>query len=418
MDLVFLIPGAAGLRCGACARDAHLVFALRARGHRVRVVPLYTPLTADADLGEERSIHMGAIGISLRQMLPAVARLPAWVTRPFASRMVLGLVSRLGIETEAAALGPLTEAMCAGADGPMRAEIAALVASLRNGTEPEAIHLGNALLLGLAPALAEGLGVPLVCSFQGEDGFLGDVPEPWRGRSLDHLRRAAAMVSRFVAPSAVQAATMGALLAVPAERITVLHPGVPAAPAPRPDPGTPRLGYLSIIHPRKGLDTLAAAAVRLVRDGVDLELAIAGQVRQKRYWDEVRRTLDAGGVRWSYHGEPDAAGRTAFLRSLRAYALPTRLEEGRCMAALEALAEGVPVALARRGICPEIIATTGGGAVVDGDAPEAWATVLKAWLTDAARATACGRNGWEGLRRDWSPTALAEGMERVVGARR
>lgn len=401
------------MRCGACVRDAHLVFALRARGHRVRVVPLYTPLTADADLGAEPGVRMGAIGISLRQMLPFAARLPAWVTRPFASRAVLGLVSRLGIETEASSLGPLTEAMCAGSDGPMRAEIAALVTSLRAAPRPDAIHLGNSLLAGLAPALRDGLGVPVVCALQGEDAFIAALPEPWRGRAIAHLRRAATAVARFIAPSAANAAVMAPLLGVDAVRIAVLRPGVPAAAEPRPDPGVPRIGYLSIIHPRKGIDLLAAAVVRLVRDGVDLELAIAGQVRQRRCWDAVRRTLDAGGVRWTYHGEPDGAGKVAFLRSCRLFVLPTRLDEARAMAALEALAEGVPVVLPRRGVCAEIVASTGGGVVVDGDTPEAWAAAITGLLTEPA-AAACGHAGWRNITGHWSPVALAAGMERVV----
>lgn len=416
LRLLFLIPGAADMRCGACTRDVHLVFALRHLGHTVRVLPLYTPLRTDTDLGEDRTVHLGAIGISLRQALPFAAGLPAWATRPLAARALLGLLSRLGIETEAASLGPLTQAMLAGRDGPMRIEIEALCAAIRTHERYDAVHLGNSLLAGLAPALKERLGVPVVCAVQGEDEFLAALPEPWRGQVLDHLRRAAQVIDVFIAPSASVAAVMAPLLGIEVARIQVLRPGVPSAESPRQlSAGLLRLGYLSIIHPRKGLEVLAAAQVALSRRGIAPHLAIAGQVRKRNYWQTVRRELAASGAPWSYHGEPDGAGRTDFLRSCSMLALPTRSAEARAMVALESLAEGVPVLLSRRGVCPEIVALTGGGLIVETDDPEEWAEVIAGLMADAPRLATLGQAGWEGVRKYFSPETMARGMVEMVG---
>src|SRR5205809_1085780 len=49
--------------------------------------------------------------------------------------------------------------------------------------KPEAVSRSNALLIGLAPAIARRLRVPVVCAMQGEDVFLDSLAEPYRARA-------------------------------------------------------------------------------------------------------------------------------------------------------------------------------------------------------------------------------------------
>ena len=50
------------------------------------------------------------------------------------------------------------------------------------------INLTNALLAGMVPALKRELGVPILCTLQGDDIFTEMLPEPHRSRALELLR--------------------------------------------------------------------------------------------------------------------------------------------------------------------------------------------------------------------------------------
>jgi hypothetical protein len=47
MRLLYLTAGAADMYCGSCLRDNALAAALKARGHDVVLMPVYTPTRTD-----------------------------------------------------------------------------------------------------------------------------------------------------------------------------------------------------------------------------------------------------------------------------------------------------------------------------------------------------------------------------------
>ena len=62
---------------------------------------------------------------------------------------------------------------------------------------PDVIHLTNSMLAGLAPALRAALGVPVVCSLQGEDYFLENLPPAYSEKAFDRLRARAQSIDAF-----------------------------------------------------------------------------------------------------------------------------------------------------------------------------------------------------------------------------
>ena len=79
VNILFVTAGAAGMYCGSCLRDNALAAELKARGHDVLLVPLYTPtLTDEPNVSEER-VFFGGISVYLQQR----ARFFRWAPRLF-----------------------------------------------------------------------------------------------------------------------------------------------------------------------------------------------------------------------------------------------------------------------------------------------------------------------------------------------
>jgi glycosyltransferase involved in cell wall biosynthesis len=188
------------------------------------------------------------------------------------------------------------------------------------------------------------------------------------------------------------------------------------------------VGYLARIAPEKGLHVLADAYARLraAHPSEPARLAVAGYLAPENegYLQSVRSSMEAAGLaqELDYRGEPDRAGKIAFLRSLDVFSVPATYREPKGLFLLEAMACGVPVVQPRAGAFPEIVEKTGGGTVVpEGDAA-ALASALGDLWRDSARARALGAAGAAGVREHYTAAHMAEVAEavyaEVVGGRR
>ena len=151
--------------------------------------------------------------------------------------------------------------MLAGEHGHQAKELERLVAWLGSRERPDIACLSNILLAGLAPRLREALRIPIVCLLQDEDGFLDDLPEPYRERAWAAVVERAAAVDGFIAVSASYRDRMVERLRLPRDRVHVVHSGLDLdgyGPAEAP-PDPPVLGFLSPALPDKGLDRLIEA---------------------------------------------------------------------------------------------------------------------------------------------------------------
>lgn len=406
MRIVYVSAGAGGMYCGSCLNDNALAAALLAQGHEVTLVPTYTPMRSDGvDVSVDR-IFFGAVGVYLTSRLPWLGRAPRLLQRVVGGRWLLARLGDGSASVDAALLGRLTHSVLRGEDGPQRGELRRLVQWVVD-LRPEVVHLTNSLFLGLAGPMRRALGVPVVCSLQGEEIFIDGLESPWRERVEESLRRRAQDVDAFVAPGTDYATRMAARLGIARERVHVVPLGIPLAGfAPSATPPASRpfvVGYLARICPEKGLHLLAAAFRRLAqRRGADqVRLRIAGYLsaRDRAYLDGVLKQLADWGLGAAVDtvGEVDRDQKIRFLQSLHVLSVPSPYADPKGRYVLEALACGVPVVQPHHGAFPELIAATGGGLLFEPGSESALAAALDDLADDDAERVRLGRAGQQNV---------------------
>ncbi len=415
MRLVHLAAGAGGMYCGACARDAALVRGLIARGHEVTVIPLYTPLRTegDAPLPTER-VFLGGINAYLQQVSPLFRHTPDWFDRWLDSPGLLRWASRFAVSVKPEDLGPMTVSVLQGPEGRQRKELRKILDFIEAGPLPEVATITNSMLSGIAPALKERLGIPVACMLQGEESFIGAMREPYRTQAQDLLRRNAGSIDLFVSPGEAYGARMAECLGVPRGKVVTIRAGIDPAPyasAGRAPDEPFTIGYLSAINPSKGLDLLVEAWRTLVQQhGREARLLVAGKVMDEAFWRRVQGTVDDAGLLGSfeYLGEVDLRGKVDLFRRSSVFCVPSRIEESRGAAIMEAQAAGVPVVVPNSGVYPEMLGLTGGGLTHEPASVEGIAACLSRMMADPAGCAEMGRAGAEGIARHFGAYAMVE----------
>lgn len=371
MRVVYLIAGAGGMYCGSCLRDNRLVATWLRQGRDVVLIPLYTPIRTDEMDVSERAVSYGGISVYLEQQSKLFRRMPRALDRLLSARSLLRLAGRRAGATRANELGDMTVSVLEGSHGHQRRELELLIERLRP-LQPALVHLPNLLLLGAAKDLRAALSCRVACSLAGEDIFLDALPEPHRTQALDLIRKSAAEVDLFVAPTNYYAGFVCRTYGIDASLIRYAPLGIdtdgtagPADPAPQPF----TIGYLARICPEKGFHVLCDAFKRLRQSGKTCRLRVAGYLgRADRvyYNDTVAGLARAGMTRdFEYLGEVSRAQKVEFLGSLHVLSVPTVYHEAKGLYVLEAMACGVPVVQPGHGSFPELIEATGGGLVYD-----------------------------------------------------
>jgi glycosyltransferase involved in cell wall biosynthesis len=284
---------------------------------------------------------------------------------------------------------------------------------------PDVVNLPNSLLISLARPIRQALGRPICCTLQGEELFLDGLIEPYRSKAIELIRRQVPDVDRFIAVSEWYAPMMSRLLAIPADKMSVVPLGINTKGYERTIPGPssgPRLddadgfrvGYFARISPEKGLLELAKAYALLRQRTGDapMRLEAAGfmSAAHEPYLREVRRLLDSAalGGEFTYHGSIDRARKIDFLRTLSVLSVPTPYDEPKGVFLLEAMATGVPVVQPRRGSFTEVVEKTGGGILVPPDDPQALADGLYQLWKDPPRRQRLADCAFAGVREHYS----------------
>lgn len=402
MRIAHLMPGTCNVfYCENCLRDSGLAEAWRAAGHETFLVPLYLPIRSDGRAGEgESPLFLGGINIHLQEKFALFRRTPRWFDRLLDRRRLLRWAARRASMTSASSLGGTLLSMLRGDEGRQAKEVRRLIAYLAE-RRPEVVLLSDALLAGLARPIRERTGAAVVCLLQDEDAFVDALPTREREEAWALLRRCAAEVSAFAAPSEYYRGVMAERLAVAPERIALVRYGLcldgyaPASVPPRP----PVLGFLGAVEPAKDLAALLEALALLrKRPGLeDLRLRAVGGAAPggAPLLDAAQRRAAAEGLAEAVEFLPNLPRpeRQAFLRGISVLAVPTRQPAAYGAYILEALASGVPAVVSRHGGAVELIEATGGGVLVEPGDALALADALEPLLADAARARALGARG-------------------------
>jgi glycosyltransferase involved in cell wall biosynthesis len=418
MRIAYITAGAAGMYCGSCLHDNTLAAALVRQGHDALLVPVYTPLRTDEEDVSVPRVFFGGINIYLQQKYRLFRHTPWFLDRLLDAPRLLRWVSRFAVKTEAERLGELTLSMLRGEHGHQRKEVEKLTRWLAVEVRPQVVHLTNAIIAGMVPELKRRLGVPVLCSLQGDDIYLDYLPEAQRGQAMELVRGHCRSMDGFVATSAFYADHMAGYFGVPRERIHVVLPGLNlkghGGPRP-PRGGRPfTVGYFARICPEKGFHVLAEA-FHLLRQGPGAppcRLHVSGYLgaANRPWFEELWRQLRERG-----HGDaiehvpsPDHAGKVRFLQTLDVLSVPTTYREPKGLYVLEALANGTPVVQPRHGSFPELVEATGGGLLVNPDDPQDLARALRRLADNPAHAEELGRKGKEAVHARFHADRMAE----------
>ncbi len=417
MRIAYIAAGAADMYCGSCLHDNTLAAALQKMGHEVALVPTYTPLRTESPGVSLDRVFFGALNVYLQQKAAAFRHTPEALDRLLDRPGLIQRAARLGASTDPTELGDLTHSILQGEEGFQAKELAKLVDWLRDDFRPDVIHLTNSMFAGFARNLKRELGVPVVCSVQGEDLFINQLREPWRSRVRELLSERARDVDAFQVNSAWYADFMADYLKCDRNRMFVVplgltlqgHDGEPHAES---DPLT--VGYLARICPEKGLHVLVEA-FRLLAGRVRLRVAGYLAERDRPYLEELESRIAGWGLSGFYErvGEVSREGKIHFLQTLDVLSVPTVYLEPKGLFVLEALANGVPVVQPRHGAFPELIEATGGGLLVEPDSPEELARGIETLMRDPALRRELGRRGREAVHARFHDRAEAEETLRV-----
>lgn len=422
MKLLYLTAGAAEMYCGSCLRDNALASALKARGHDVVLMPIYTPTTTDETNVSSSKVFFGGISVYLEQNVPLFRHTPAFLDRLWDSSAALRLASKRQIKVDPTFLGEMTVSMLKGVDGYQRKEVDKMVRWLSHEGRFDAVNLPFALLMGLVKPLKDALKCPIVVTLQGEDLFLDQLREPWKSEAMALIRATVPHVDRFIAVSDYYAGFMTRYFGIPESKLSVVPLGITLDghdPRPVRAQGPYTIGYFARIAPEKGLHVLLEAYHLLRRkDHVPHTSVVAGGYllnEHKEYLTSCEARMRDWGLEghFNYIGAPDRDGKIAALHSFDVFSVPTTYADPKGLFLLEAMANGLPVVQPRHGAFTEIIDRTGGGLLVPPENPHALADALHQLLVDRSRASAYGRAAAEGVRAHYGLDHMAAAAERV-----
>jgi glycosyltransferase involved in cell wall biosynthesis len=415
---VLITPGTGNFHCGSCLRDAALVREMRRCGHDVLCVPLYLPLVLEEEPLTDAPIFFGGVNVYLQQKFDFFQKTPRWIDRVLDQPRLLRRLARGDNMTNAHELGALAISMLRGEEGRQVKEVRRLAGWLAEQGRPDIIFISNALLLGIGVALKRSLQVPMVCTLQGEDSFLDDLPESASAEAWSILRGLAGEVDRFIAVSNYYGELMGKRLAIDSDRMHVVLNGIDFSGfedrGSQPEP--PVIGFFARMCPAKGLHTLVDAFIRIRKlpDAADLRLHIGGAmtVADRGYIDEQAAKVQAAGLADDvvFFTNLSRAKKIDFYRGLSLVSVPAMYGESFGLYVIEALACGVPLVQPDHAAFRELLHATGGGILVLPNDEAAYDRALLDLALDREKNLAMGAAGRDASREKFSVETMAEGV--------
>jgi glycosyltransferase involved in cell wall biosynthesis len=426
MKIVQIVPGPGGeFYCENCLRDTSLVKTMRRNGHDVLMVPMYLPLlTDDADPAAGTPVFYGAINTYLKEKMPLMRHAPRWLERILDSPGLLEWAAEKAGSTRAFGLEDMTISMLRGEDGNQARELDRLVEWLKAYSKPDIIHLSNSLLLGLASELRKQMRVPVVCSLQDEAGWIDSmnpdrVEDVWMA-----MTEKAHDVDAFISVSRYYADEMIKRLAIPREKMNVVHLGVDLEGYERA-PLTfrpPTIGYLSRLTESLGLGFLVEAFTQ-IKSNPDLThirlRATGGQTADDNaFLAMIERRLKKARIERDVDFVPefDRRARQRFMQTLSVMCVPSPQPSAFGMHMLEAMACGVPVVQPDIGAYPEIIELTGGGIIYDANDMDMLVDALTRLLSNSKYTAELGRQGRKVVFERFSLDVMAANLVGVYKA--
>lgn len=392
MRIAYIVPGSGGsFYCGNCLRDSAFIQELRKEKLDVTVIPMYLPLAIDdQSIVKDTPIFFGAVNIYLKQLSPVFRRMPKWLVKYFDSLKVLKYAAKKAGSTRSKGMEPLTISMLKGEHGNQADDLTMLIDFLKNHIKPDAVHISNALLLGLAPRIKKEVNTAVVCSLQDEDGWVNDMKEPYKQEAIDLMNENAKFVDEFVSVSDYYKNVIVGMLDIPAQKIQTIYNGIDLGlyQNNHPLPQDPTIGFISRMNELHGLDDLIEAFILLKKKEQykNLKLKITGgsTTDDAAFIKKMKKRLTKNNVMGDVEMNDDYVGdkRHDFLNSLSIFCAPVKHELAFGIYLIEALASGLPVVQPKMGAFEEIVNKTEAGLLYEPVTPEKLAESLDKVLSD------------------------------------
>jgi glycosyltransferase involved in cell wall biosynthesis len=175
--------------------------------------------------------------------------------------------------------------------------------------------------------------------------------------------------------------------------------------------GTPLVGCVARLAPRRGHAALIAGFQELVRQLPETRLLLVGKGESRSALEaDVATQGLANRVLFAGYRDRDLPG---ILAALDCFVLMAAGSDESCRAVLEAMAAGCPVVAPRVGALPETIVDGETGLLLDDDRPETIARALAAVLRDPGRARAMGAAGQRRAQTEFTPARYVDAVERI-----
>lgn len=426
MKITLIIAGSGGsFYCGNCLRDVEFIHAMKKAGHEITVIPMYLPLTEkmEPEIGIS-PVFFGAISLYIRQMIPALRKMPTWMDRFLNFPFFLKMAAKKAGSTRATGLEQMTISMLKGEDGNQKAELEMLVGYLKEHEKPDAVHISNALLSGLAPGLKNGLQVPVFCSLQDEDEWVDEMEPSSQKEIWELINRNSESIDNFISVSHYFKKKILENTAIPEGKISVVYNGInPDLYAPDKSKNKPdTIAFLNRMSQNTGLDILTDAFILVKQkpgtSGWKLKIAGGFTSDEKPFLKFILKKIKKAGLSGQvifYEGFTNEL-KFGFLQSVDLLCYPVKRKEAFGMPLIEAMMMGIPVIAPDYGACPEIIQTTGGGLVyMPNNAPQLSEAIFHV-MTDSALYDEMSKNAAANCNSHFSSAIQVEKMVAVYNS--
>lgn len=230
---------------------------------------------------------------------------------------------------------------------------------------------------------------------------------------LRGLFAALSSLARVVVVSEAVAASLAAA-GVPRGRVEIVTPGIEPGEYERAEPrrGAPVVACIARLHREKNVALLVRAFARVRAEIPEARLVIFGDGPERGALERLAAALGLGGA-VEFRGYVEGAGRRCGEAAV--LAVPSS-RESFGIAALEAMACGVPVVAARVGGLPELVLDGETGLLVPPEDEKALAKALVGLLRDPERAAGLGAAGRERALTRFTAAKMLSAWDRLLSS--
>ena len=424
MKIVYLITGSGGsFYCGNCYRDMLYVKAIRkVPGISVTAIPLYLPPDIhDTETPFDEHVFFGAISLFLREKVPFLRNMPAFLDKIFDASPMLKIAARQAGTTRTAGLEELTLNMINGDNKTRENEMDRLVDYLLKDSKPDTIHLSNALIIGLAKQLKKRLKIKIVCSLQNEDDWIDEMVEPYRSRAWKMISEESIHIDAFVSPSQYYKDLFIEKTGINGDNIYIVPSGIESSGELQgiKISHSPAIGYYCRVSHQNGFDKLVDAFINIKSKDLipDLTLHVCGGFTgdDKPFIREQIKKIKENGYK-SYvkiYPEFQGSAKENFFSNIDLMSVPVRKYDAYGLYILEANTAGVPVVQPATGAFTEILENTVGGILYFPDNIEELSNSLVKLMNDNNLRKSLGEQGRLNVRKNLSLETMSVGLADV-----